>query len=174
MYLYKTKKVEGFSAEEYEMIDQYVTNSIKEATDIALVDLDAVTGIVGANTLKDAVEKRGEFVRWYSIFTEVGYWRKANQIHGWFVDYVQNGVDECQLSIVTQEQLQTLLDFARSVKQNKERAHELLPTRGGFFFGNTDYNEWYEGDINGTIQILTELFHTTDFDQEVIFYRSSW
>jgi len=26
---------------------------------------------------------------------EVGYWRKANHIHKWFVDNVQNGVDEC-------------------------------------------------------------------------------
>ena len=26
----------------------------------------------------------------------VGYWRKANQIHKWFVDNCQNGRDECQ------------------------------------------------------------------------------
>ncbi len=24
------------------------------------------------------------------------YWRKVNQIHGWFVDMFMNGVDECQ------------------------------------------------------------------------------
>lgn len=28
----------------------------------------------------------------------VAYWRKANQIHAWFVDECQGGVDECQLS----------------------------------------------------------------------------
>jgi len=26
---------------------------------------------------------------------EVGYWRKANQIHNWFVENVQNGEDDC-------------------------------------------------------------------------------
>ena len=26
---------------------------------------------------------------------EVGYWRKANAIHGWFVRNVQNGKDDC-------------------------------------------------------------------------------
>jgi len=30
------------------------------------------------------------------IVEEVGYWRKANQIHNWFVENVQNGIDECQ------------------------------------------------------------------------------
>jgi hypothetical protein len=27
---------------------------------------------------------------------EVGYWRKANAVHGWFVRECANGVDECQ------------------------------------------------------------------------------
>ena len=26
---------------------------------------------------------------------EVGYWRKANQIHNWFVENIQNGIDDC-------------------------------------------------------------------------------
>jgi hypothetical protein len=26
----------------------------------------------------------------------VGYWRKANAIHGWFINNVADGVDECQ------------------------------------------------------------------------------
>ena len=31
---------------------------------------------------------------------EVGYWRKANAIHGWFVRELANGVDECQEIVV--------------------------------------------------------------------------
>ena len=27
---------------------------------------------------------------------EIGYWRKANAIHGWFVNNLADGVDECQ------------------------------------------------------------------------------
>lgn len=30
------------------------------------------------------------------ITEEVGYWRKANAIHGWFVDNVQKGNDDCK------------------------------------------------------------------------------
>jgi hypothetical protein len=30
------------------------------------------------------------------VETTVAYWRKANAIHSWFVQNVQDGVDECQ------------------------------------------------------------------------------
>ena len=30
-----------------------------------------------------------------NITEELGYWRKANQIHRWFVENVQDGVDNC-------------------------------------------------------------------------------
>lgn len=46
---------------------------------------------------------------------EVGYWRKANAIHDWFVKNVQNGVDECQESEVEFEKLQELLDEVNKV-----------------------------------------------------------
>jgi len=47
--------------------------------------------------------------------TEVAYWRKANAIHGWFVNNVQNGIDDCQESIVTREQLNELLSVCHEV-----------------------------------------------------------
>ena len=30
-----------------------------------------------------------------SFFKEVMYWRKANYIHNWFVENIQNGSDDC-------------------------------------------------------------------------------
>jgi hypothetical protein len=35
----------------------------------------------------------------------IGYWRKANAVHKWFVDNVQGGVDECQPAYVPREKL---------------------------------------------------------------------
>lgn len=49
------------------------------------------------------------------ITEEVGYWRKANHIHKWFVDNVQDGIDECQRSYVSFEQLQELKELCKSV-----------------------------------------------------------
>jgi len=46
---------------------------------------------------------------------ELGYWRKANAIHAWFVKNVQNGIDECQEANVTREQLTELKSLCERV-----------------------------------------------------------
>ena len=174
MYLYKSKKVEGFTADEYNKIADYVSENINSPVEIANHDLEKATGVVGANQLKEAIVKCGEHFTWYSIFKDIGYWRKANQIHNWFVEHVQNGVDECQLSIVSKEQLENLLEAANHVLKHQEKADDVLPTRGGFFFGATDYDEYYVAQVKETIRIITKVLQKTDFEKEIIFYRSSW
>lgn len=107
-----------------------------------------------------------------NIEEEVGYWRKANAIHQWFVDNIQNGVDECQESYVPVNKLQELLDICLYIKKDNKLADELLPTQGGFFFGSTDYDEWYLQTIDNTIEILEKLDlenTTSDF-----YYHASW
>lgn len=46
---------------------------------------------------------------------EVGYWRKANAIHKWFVDNVQNGEDDCGDYSVSKELLEKLLNDCYTV-----------------------------------------------------------
>jgi hypothetical protein len=43
-----------------------------------------------------------------TIETEVAYWRKANAIHQWFVDNVQDGEDNCQESDIDIDTLKRL------------------------------------------------------------------
>ena len=74
--------------------------------------------------------------------TEIGYWRKANQIHRWFVDNVQDGRDECKIHELGKEKLEELLSLCREVKENPEQASKLLPTQQGFFFGSYEYDEF--------------------------------
>jgi hypothetical protein len=51
-----------------------------------------------------------------SFITEtVGEWRKANQIHNWFVDNVQEYVDDCKEHHVSIEQLEELLETCKKV-----------------------------------------------------------
>ncbi len=109
-----------------------------------------------------------------SIAERVGYWRKANAIHNWFVTHVQDGVDECQEVEVSKEQLTTLRDECEQILEYKDKANEILPTSGGFFFGGTDYDEYYFQDIEYTFDILNEILDV-DFDYETSFYyQSSW
>jgi hypothetical protein len=45
----------------------------------------------------------------------VGYWRKANAIHAWFVRECQEGVDECQNTGISREQLTQLKTLCQEV-----------------------------------------------------------
>ena len=106
------------------------------------------------------------------VVEEVGYWRKANQIHNWFVINVQNGIDECQSSYVSRENLQELLDLCKKVSEDNSLAENLLPSTSGFFFGGTAYDEWYFECINNTIEIIEECLSDETADE--FEYRASW
>ena len=139
------------------------------------------------------------------IYESVGYWRKANAIHKWFVENVQDDNDDCGYYEVSKEQLEELLEICNTIKSkikmehnyvkngetfengmwcpiveegdivvNPEVAEELLPTQSGFFFGSTDYDQYYMRDIENTIEILTKALQETDFDRQMIVYTSSW
>lgn len=106
------------------------------------------------------------------VVEEIAYWRKANQIHRWFVENVQKGIDECQSSYVSRENLEELLNLCQLVAANHSLADELLPSASGFFFGGTDYDEWYYNDINSTIKYLTEALEDESADE--FEYHASW
>lgn len=110
-----------------------------------------------------------------TVEVEVGvaYWRKANAIHQWFVDNCQDGNDDCRPVHVSREKLQELLDLAKQVKADPSLASELLPTQGGFFFGSTEYDEYYMHDIDETINQLEQVLTSTADDWDFQ-YQSSW
>lgn len=107
------------------------------------------------------------------VSVRVGYWRKANAIHKWFVNNVQEGVDNCGSYLVSRESLTELRDICMRVRDwPGGLAAEQLPTASGFFFGNTDYDEWYFRDIENTAKIIDEcllLPRSWEFE-----YSSSW
>lgn len=128
-------------------------------------------------------EKKGKEVRklfpemfltgnleYINIEFEAGYWRKANAIHKWFVENCQDGVDECQETYVSRKKLAELKKLCEEVLASKDT--DKLQTQSGFFFGGTDYDEWYWADIEQTIKICEKclaLPEEWDFS-----YRSSW
>ena len=140
-----------------------------------------------------------------SIISYLADWRKANQIHRWFVENVQDGNDDCEIYEVSKEQLEELLTLCKIVLENSKLidaqvkngqtyvdgewvdnyedgqviennviARKLLPTASGFFFGSTEYDQWYLEDIKHTIAVLEDCLRDTDFEHEVVMYSSSW
>ena len=77
-----------------------------------------------------------------SVEMKVGYWRKSNQIHQYFVDNCQGGEDDCRISYVDRDKLVELLDLCKQVLVDHSQAEDLLPVQSGFFFGNIEYNEY--------------------------------
>jgi len=123
-----------------------------------------------------ATSKVGEFMEtdFPTAFVEVkvAQWRKENAIHQWFVSNCQNGEDDCRSTHVSREQLEELRDTCRKVLADNSLADELLPTSSGFFFGSTDYNEWYIAGLTYTADTIDKLFTMPDdWDFE---YSSSW
>lgn len=57
---------------------------------------------------------------------------------------------------------------------NSSIATALLPTQEGFFFGGTEYDQWYLEDINYTITTLEKVVNEIDFNHEIVMYSSSW
>jgi hypothetical protein len=106
------------------------------------------------------------------VIEEMGYWRKANQIHGWFVQNVQDGQDDCSAYKVTREQLEQLRNDCKEVLEDKTKAYKLLPPQNGFFFGSTDLDEWYFEQLNDTVNIIDQCLSDEDVDE--FEYRSSW
>jgi hypothetical protein len=106
------------------------------------------------------------------ITEQVGYWRKANSIHGWFVEHVQNGNDDCKEYYVSDEDLTKLLETVRAVQADHSKAAELLPSTDGFFFGGTDYDNDYFQDLKDTEAIINAVL--AEGGSASIYYSSSW
>lgn len=104
---------------------------------------------------------------------EVAYWRKANAIHGWFMQFTDE--DNCTPVKIDMSALIELRDDCQKVidEGTVETAMELLPPTSGFFFGSTEIDEWYWSDIKTTLEKLNDIISTSTDDQEFE-YCASW
>jgi hypothetical protein len=137
------------------------------------------------------------------ITEEISYWRKANQIHGWFCNNTEEVVPDVKY-YVTKENLEELLDTCKkvlevlnsspkSIKQvvggwkdgkdymvdvevydKTDVILELLPPTRGFFFGSDDIDDWYKEQVEHTIQVIEEELNTNVDNYPEYEYYASW
>lgn len=152
-YLYARKYVSSWTFDEQSRKEEYA--KIMDALGLEQSDADADHPILSVNV-------------------PMASWRKANQIHRWFVDEVQDGNDDCQYYHASREKLIELITTCEEVLADHEKAEELLPVASGFFFGSYEYDEWYFSQLEDTIQMLKKTLDNPKFMQYDFYYRSSW
>ena len=134
--------------------------------------------------IRKAVAKASQFEadEVSSIKVELGYWRKANQIHRWFVDNVQGGEDNCRPYYVEKTDLEKLKKVCQKVISRSENfkedwhkiAHIDLPVGEGFFFGDYEYNDYYIDQLRSTVETITKILKHPMLNELDIYYQSSW
>ncbi len=138
----------------------------KERTDNAFAKSPVYENIIKAAELEEiATDDAGLYVD-----VSVGYWRKANQIHGWFVDNVQDGQDDCREYPVSRVDLSNLRDLCKQAIATQDP--DILPRVSGFFFGSNEVDDWYWGDLQDTVEILDRVLSYPDDIR--FYYQSSW
>ena len=161
MYLSARKHINKIN---WNKLDHNVDTKYSEATDQQWFD---VVNSAGLDTLVDI-----ESIYGVDVSVNVAYWRKVNSVHGWFVNNVQQGEDNCGEYYVSHEKLKELANTCRLAIKTKNP--NLIPPQEGFFFGGTDIDEWYWKDLMDTVEQLQRLFDRPDFENLSFYYQSSW
>ena len=94
------------------------------------------------------------------------YWKRVNPIHDWFVNETRFGNDEERTFEISEDSLKDLLDICKEILKEKELngrdsaillAEETLPTRAGFSFETTEYQDYYFSTLERTITDVESL-----------------
>lgn len=86
------------------------------------------------------------------------YYRKVNWLRNWIIK--NTGHDDsvnCEPINLTKENIQSLLNDCNYVLENRKEANKTLPTVNGFFFGSTDYDEYYYDDVEEVKNNMNDL-----------------
>jgi hypothetical protein len=136
------------------------------------LEKEVTDGIMSLANMKELQSDHGSVL----VRVEAMYWRKANAIHRWFVENVQDGKDDCGTYYVSDTHLVELKAICDRVLAEPSLALESLPPQQGFFFGTYELDEWYLMQLKYTsdrIKYLMEV-QNSKVDGFLFYYRSSW
>ena len=152
-------------------LDMYLTRETYIGAEFSHRQIDGTIFIT-----KAGVRVPIDFNQISEITESVASWRKANAIHKWFVDNVQNGDDDCGKHHVTVDQLRQLVKVCKEVLKDHSKARELLPPQSGPYFGSIEVDEWYFEDLKSTVEQLTPIIKECSPDNfdVTLYYQSSW
>ena len=149
----------------------------------------------GGNTYSNIRPERVSYV-----IEELMYWRKANQIHGWFCNNTSEITPDVRYYVtktdleVLYETCKTVLDILdkapKKIKQvvagwkdgeqymedvevyDNDVLQDILPPTQGFFFGSDTIDDYYKQDIIDTMNFLQQELSECQEDDEYEYYAS--
>ena len=78
------------------------------------------------------------------------YFRKVNFLFKYYEDRGKM-YDQCY-AFTDVDDIDDIIDKCEQVLADHSLAHSLLPTQSGFFFGSTDYDDWYFSDVKDCLK----------------------
>lgn len=103
--------------------------------------------------------------------------RKENHIHQWVIDFQQlfysQNIDDTNHDYILIDP-DELLDDLGAALSDREQTPEIMPTRSGFFFGPTEYDDYYFDSLTVLYDTLADDKDLGYFNTHSYFYWSSW
>lgn len=99
------------------------------------------------------------------VTVRVGYWRKFDALHRWFVNNTQEGHDDCRPSFVS---VDTLIELEEQLEQVSDD-----PASASEYFTADENETLDEGEVDYTLKVLhhAKRLQAQGWD---ITYRASW
>lgn len=104
--------------------------------------------------------------------SEIGYFRKVNFLVKFFE---KKGFDVSNQTplVIKKKDAEELLSKCEEVLKDRSKGPELLPTMSGFFFGSTDYDNYYYDDVEAVRDYVKDKllpeFDTLEEEENIYF-----
>ncbi len=103
-------------------------------------------GVLDLPELEELVKKQVE--GHYEPYN--AYFRKVNFLFKYYED--RGKMHDQWYAFTDADDIDDIIDKCERVLKNHGLAHSLLPTQDGFFFGSTDYDDWYFSDVKDCLK----------------------
>ena len=78
------------------------------------------------------------------------YFRKVNFLFKYYED--RGKMYDQYYAFTDADDIDDIIDRCERILKDHSLANELLPTQSGFFFGGTDYDDWYFSDVKDCLK----------------------
>lgn len=103
-------------------------------------------GVLDLPELEELVKKSVE--GYYEPYD--AYFRKVNFLFKYYED--RGKMYDQYYAFTDASDIDDIIDRCEQVLKDHNLANELLPTQSGFFFGGTDYDDWYFSDVKDCLK----------------------